>query len=123
MSASIAVYGRLTGEPKAIDTKTGTRMAVATLAVDIGDDEVPTLWLGLACFGRLADDLLRHANGEPVSASGRLQVRRWAGPDGAQREQWQVVADALVSARTVRPGARKSRTPATAAPPFDDPLP
>ena len=124
MSASIAAYGRLTGEPKAIDTKTGKRMAVATLAVDIGDDDAPPLWLGLTCFGRLAEDLLRHAKGEPLSASGRLQVRRWAGPDGAQREQWQLVADALVSARTVRPGgARKARTPDADAPPIDDPLP
>jgi single-strand DNA-binding protein len=122
MSANMAVYGRLTGDPKAIDTKTGKSMTVATLAVDVGEADAPPLWLGLVAFGRLADELLRHHKGDTLSASGRVQVRQYAGSDGAQREQWQVVADALVSARTVRPGARKAAPAGDDGRPFDDPL-
>ena len=44
-----------------------------------------------------------------MSVSGRLQFSRWTDRDGDEREQWAIVADALVSARTVRPrgGRRK----------------
>lgn len=122
MSASMAVYGRLGGEPRAIETKSGKAMTVATLAVDIGDADAPPLWLGLVAFGRLADELLRHHKGDTLSASGRVQVRQYTGSDGAQREQWQVVADALVSARTVRPGARNAAPAGADGRPFDDPL-
>lgn len=109
------------GDPKAVNTKTGTPMTVATLAVDAGEADAPPLWLGVVAFGKLADELLRHRKGDTLSASGRLQVRHWTDSDGTQREQWQVVADALVSARTVRPGTRQRRT-ADAGVPFDDPL-
>jgi single-strand DNA-binding protein len=122
MTASIAAYGRLGSDPRAVTTKSGKAMTVATLAVDIGEADGPPLWLGVVAFGKLADDLLRHRKGDTLSLSGRLQVRHWTDSDGAQREQWQVVADALVSARTVRPGARKARPAGDDARPFDDPL-
>ena len=122
MSATLAAYGRLGNDPRAIETKSGKPMTVATLAVDVGEADAPPLWLGVVAFGRLADELLRHRKGDMLSASGRLQVRQYTGSDGAQREQWQVVADAMVSARTVRPGARKARPADDAAPAFDDPL-
>lgn len=122
MSATLAAYGRLGNDPRAIETKSGKPMTVATLAVDVGEADAPPLWLGIVAFGKLADELLKHHKGDMLSASGRLQVRQYTGSDGAQREQWQVVADALVSARTVRPGARKARPAGDAAPAFDDPL-
>ena len=63
----------------------------------------------MTAFGRVASDLAQHAKGDPVSVSGRLQWSRWTDRDGDEREQWQIIADALVSARTVRPrgGRRK----------------
>ncbi|HEX2796054.1 MAG TPA: single-stranded DNA-binding protein [Immundisolibacter sp.] len=76
--------------------------------------------LGIVAFGKLADLLLRHAKGDLLSASGRMQVRRWTDTDGTGREQLQLVADALVSARTVRPGGGRKRAEDGA--PFDDGL-
>ena len=55
---------------------------------------------------KVAQDLAGHAKGDPVSVSGRLQFSRWTDRDGDEREQWAIVADALMSARTVRPGGR-----------------
>jgi single-strand DNA-binding protein len=69
-----------------------------------------TQWVGVVAFGRCAEDLLRHDKGELVSVSGRVQVNRWAGSDGEEREQLQVVADSIVSARTVRPAGRSKAT-------------
>lgn len=122
MSLQASAYGRLGGAPRAIETKNGKPMAVATLAVDVGDDEGPPLWLGIVAFGKLADLLLRHAKGDLVSASGRVQVRRWTDTDGSGREQLQLVADALVSARTVRPAAGRTTKRAEDGAPFDDAL-
>ncbi len=122
MSASVAAYGRLGGDPRALDTKSGKPMTVATLAVDVGEADAPPLWLGVVAFRKLADELRRHRKGDTLSASGRLQVRHWTDADGAQREQWQVIADAIVSARTVRPGARQHRPAPDEGAPFDDPI-
>lgn len=126
MSLHASAYGRLGGDPREISTKSGKAMAVGTLAVDVGDES--PLWVGLVAFGRLAEQLLRHVKDDPLSASGRVQVRRWTDTDGTGREQLQLVADALVSARTVRPGGRrKAATGARQAAaddgvPFDDDL-
>jgi len=102
-----AAWGRLGSDPRDL-TKEGnqTRMAAASVAVDVTDpreSEDEPLWLGIVAFGRQADDLLRHAKGECVSVSGRVQRRRFRGRDGADHEQLQVVADSIISARTVRP--------------------
>lgn len=132
MTAQLYAYGRLGGDPRAIETSTGTRMAVATLAVDVahsrGGDEQPPLWLGVVAFGHQAEQLLRHAKGDLLSVQGRLQRRVYTDSEGAQREQLQVVANNLISARTVRPGGRREDGRVGAqgrseAEPFDDPVP
>lgn len=136
-------YGRLGGDPRQIETQNGTTMAVATLAVDVrgrddGEDEYP-LWLGVLAFGKQADALLRHAKGDLLSVAGRVQRRTFTGRDGAPREQLQVIAEAVVSARTVRPGGKRRQQGQdqerdepraephgeanNAAPEFDDPIP
>ena len=110
MTAQIAAYGRLGQDPRSHETKSGAAMTTTTLAVDIeareqgADNTDATIWLQLVAFGRVADDLARHAKGEPVSVSGCLQLNRWKAADGATREGWQVLADSVVSARSARPG-------------------
>lgn len=128
MTMQAAIHGRLGKDPQPIATKTGTPMASASVAVDVSArDQEAVLWVRITAFGRTAEDLLRHQKGDMVSAAGRLELQRWTSNDGTQREQWQMVADALVSARTVRPRGGKPRTesrgPARAeAVPFDDRL-
>ena len=113
-NATLAVYGRLGSDPREHETRKGGAMATASLAVDVPDrtqgaeeGATETLWLRVTAFGRVAQDLAGHAKGDPVSVSGRLQFSRWTDRDGDEREQWAIVADALVSARTVRPGGRR----------------
>lgn len=107
-----AAYGRLGQDPRQLETRTGTLMVVGSLAVDVSDgrdaeEEAPPLWLGLVAFGRVAEDLLRHSKGELLSVSGRVQRRTWTDKTtGEEREQLQVVADSIVSARSVRPSGR-----------------
>ena len=117
-NATLAVYGRLGSDPREHETRKGGAMATASLAVNVPDRSqgaedgaTETLWFNVVAFGRVAESLAQHAKGDPVSVSGRLQWSRWTDRDGDEREQWQVLADALVSARTVRPGGgrRKSK--------------
>ena len=116
MTAQIACYGRLAADPRPHETSSGKPMASARLAVEIeartdGESGAETWWLSVLAFGRTAESLMRHAKGEPMSMSGRLQSQRWTDrATGERREGWQCIADAIVSARSVRPGGcRRSR--------------
>lgn len=109
MAAS--AYGRL-ASTKQVETRTGTTMAVAQLAVEVPDrsGDGHTLWLGIVCFGRTAEALLRHSKGDLLSVVGRVQFNAYTDREGTEREQLQIIADAIVSARTVRPGGRRKAT-------------
>lgn len=105
-----AAYGRLGQDPRSIETRTGKPMVVVSLAVAVDQDQdAPPLWLGIVAFGRQADDLMRHTKGDLVSVSGRVQRKRYTGRDGTEREQLQVVADAVVSAKTTRSAGGQRR--------------
>ena len=45
-------------------------------------------------------ELLRHAKGDPLSVTGRLQANTWTSREGEERRQLQIVADAIVRAAT-----------------------
>lgn len=130
----VSLYGRLGKDAQLIETKTGNPMCAASLAVDVsGRDGEATLWVRVLAFGKLAELLQGHAKGDTLAASGRLELSRWQGEDGTERESWQLVAVHLHSARTVRPGGKgrdgadhgprqSPRAPAGAPTPFDDAL-
>ena len=59
--------------------------------------------------------------GDTVGAFGRIKINRYTNRDGEAREELSIMADGLVSARTVRPGGGQKRKPA-AAPRTPDPL-
>ena len=110
MTAQIAAYGRLGADPVIRQSQSGNEWATANIAVNLAsDDESPPQWFGLVAFGRSAEALCRHLKGDLLSVSGRLQINRWHGQDGAEREQLQIVADAVISAKSVRPGGGRKR--------------
>ena len=113
MSAQAAIYGRLGRDPETRSTATGKTMAVGAVAVDLElrargqDTSTEAEWFNLIAFGRAAETLARHEKGDLVSVAGRLQLSAWTTATGETRRQFQIVADSVVSARTVRPGGRK----------------
>ena len=123
--AAVSVYGRLTGDPRAIETRTGNPMTVGRLAVSLpcrenGEDGEAAAYFGLVAFGELAESLARHLKGDMVGAFGRVKINRYTNRDGEAQEEMQIMVDGLVSARTVRPGGGRKRKPA-AAPHTPDP--
>ena len=124
--AAVSVYGRLTGDPRAIETRTGNPMTVGRLAVSLpcrenGEDGEASAFFGLVAFGELAESLARHLKGDMVGAFGRVKINRFTNRDGEAREELSIMADGLVSARTVRPGGGRKKK-AAAAPRTPDPL-
>lgn len=140
VTAHAAIYGRLGQDPKSIDTRSGKPMCVCSMAVELSarDGEPATVWFAVIAFGRMAEDLARHEKGDAISVSGRLQQNTFTKSDGTLVTELQVVADSIVSARTVRPrGGRRAkdgmpagvdepaRSPANGdgGEPFNDPIP
>ena len=143
MTAQISAYGRLVADPQTRTTANDKQMTMARLAVSLpchtGQNGEATYWLGVVAFGKQAELLAKHQKGDLVSVSGNMQLNQWAGQDGTQKEQPQVIADSVISARTVRPGGKAGQQgQATSAlnharqqqnneydqrPPFDDEVP
>lgn len=108
----LSAHVRISTDPRAIDIGPDKSMAVANAAASIPivkTDTTDTVWLSLTAFGKVADTLLRHNKGELMNVYGQLQLSRWRGQDGAEREQWSLIVQGLISARTTRPkGGRRS---------------
>ena len=104
-----AAYGRLGQNPKSIPTQSGKTMASSSIAVSVGDLNSSPFWLAVLAFGQVGDTLLRHEKGDLISVSGRIQRNIWTTQTGEQKEQLQIVADSIVSSRSVRPGGGKRR--------------
>ena len=139
MTAQISAYGRLVADPQTRTTSNGKHMTMARLAVALpchtAQNNEATYWLGVVAFGSQADILAKHQKSDMISVAGNMQLNQWSGQDGVQKEQPQVIADSIVSAKTARPGGRKATSnpqqsgqPQKAAPgwdvyqqqPFDD---
>jgi single-strand DNA-binding protein len=103
-----SIYGRIGKDPKPGTTKNGNPMTTASIAVDVGREPgQETLWVSVMCFGTLADALQRHQSGDMIAAMGKLTRSHYTATDGTERESWSLMAEALHSSRTVRPGQRR----------------
>jgi len=104
-----SIYGRLAKDPQERTTSTGKEMTIAALAVDATPnkaDTEETVWVSVLAFGKQAETLAKHAKGEMIAATGRLTQSRWTGKDGQERTGFSLMADAIVSCRTVRPSRK-----------------
>ena len=111
MTAQIAAHGRLGADPAQRQSQAGKPWTTASLAVALADDtDAPPQWFQLVAFGRVAETLARHAKGDLVGVSGRLQLNRWRDSDGKDHERLQIVADTVMSAESVRPTGGRRRT-------------
>ncbi|EDT5576930.1 single-stranded DNA-binding protein [Salmonella enterica subsp. enterica serovar Kokomlemle] len=121
MTAQISAYGRLVADPQTKTTSKGTSMAFARMAVSLpcsaSQDGQATLWLGVLAFGKQADALAKHGKGDLVSVAGTMQINQWTGQDGSTHSGYAMVADSVISARTVRPAGGRSQQKSGGTPP------
>lgn len=108
MTAQLAAHGRLAADVQTRTTDKGTSMAFSRMAVPLpcraSESGEMTMWLSVTAFGKQADALARHQKGDMVSVSGTLQVNTWTGQDGTTQSGYGLLADSVISAKTVRPG-------------------
>ncbi|ULR31772.1 single-stranded DNA-binding protein [Dickeya fangzhongdai] len=111
MTAQISAYGRLVADVQNSTTRTGNAMSFTRIAVPLpcqkAENGEATFWLAVTAFGKQADALAKHQKGDRVSVSGNMQITQWTDSTGTMQTGYQVIADSVVSARTVRPGGRK----------------
>ena len=114
MTAQLSAYGRLVADPQTRTTNNGTSMAMGRIAVSLpcnaAAEGQATFWLGVIAFGKQADALARHAKGDMLSVSGAMQLNQWTGKDGGTQQGYQIVADSVISAKTVRPGGKRAES-------------
>lgn len=76
---NIMVKGRMGKEPMVRTTKTGSLMAVGSLAVKPVSRalDAPTLWFSLVAWEQVAEHLGHYRKGQTVVVSGRLGYDTW----------------------------------------------
>lgn len=96
---SVNLIGRLTADPEARTTASGTTVAALRLAVArrarSGEDR-GAVFIDVTAWDKLGAVCAEHlAKGRQVAVSGRLELDEWTGPDGSKRQRHHVVADAV----------------------------
>ena len=123
MTASIAAHGRAGRDGERIETKSGTPMAKVSVAVDVersqnAADRPPAMWISVLGFNSTADAVAAVEKGDLVHVIGKLQRQRWTDREGAERESWECVADAILSHRP-----RQRQNDGQQAPPSEETWP
>ena len=106
-----AINGRLGADPVERTTRGGKPMVTASVAVDVGrpGEDPQTEWINLVAFGTAAEVLADHAKGDLVAVMGPLTRSAFTGRDGIERCSWSVLAEAILSIRSIAPQRRSPR--------------
>lgn len=92
---TVALIGRLGGDPQLRYTQNGTAVANASLAVPRRGNREETDWFDLTFWGKTAELAANHlTKGRQVGISGRLQQERWE-KDGEKRSRVVVVVEEI----------------------------
>ena len=91
----VQLIGRLTHEPDARHTPSGTPVTTFRLAIDRGGRDGAD-FVTVKTWERLAEASAEHlTRGRRVAVQGRLAHEEWTGSDGRRAERLTVVADRL----------------------------
>ena len=98
----VTLIGFLGDAPELRFSPRGTPVGTFSLAVNErwkdgdGAPRERVEWFKVVCFGRLAEVCGEYLNkGRHVYLEGRLQTRKWAGPEGEKRTAIEVVANQM----------------------------
>ena len=92
---TVALIGRLGGDPQLRYTPNGTAVANASIAVPRRGNREETDWFDLTFWGKTAELAANHlTKGRQVGITGRLQQERWE-KDGEKRSRVVVIAESV----------------------------
>lgn len=130
-----SIYGRMTQEPREIQTKIGTTMTALNIAVDVTPNnqaDRETVFFNVTGFGRVAEAMLKQRKGENIAAMGKVTLSHWTNKEGEIKDNWNLTADSIISAKTSNPnqgnGKQSNQPPPHSEAPsaqadFDDDIP
>jgi single-strand DNA-binding protein len=106
------IHGRIGNDPVQRETRTGTSMCTTSVAVNVAkpNEDAVTEWISVAAFGSVGEVLARHEKGDAITAMGALTRSSFTGRDGQQRTVWSLLAESLLSVRTVRTSGARQQT-------------
>ena len=117
MLNSIALLGRLTGDPELKHTQNNKAVARFTLAVGRDFDREQTDFIDCVAWGKTAEFIYKwFRKGLLVAVTGRIQTRRWEDKQGQKRKSTEVVAEEAHFAEPKRAGGAGDMDSAGAAP-------
>ncbi len=127
MTVHIAAHGRLVADVQMKTTSNGHQMALGRMAASLpchsAEEGQVTLWLAITAFGKQAGFLARHSKGDLISVSGSMNASQWKAADGQLNTGFQVLADSVISAKTVRGGGNRKASSQSAQDDGGDPIP
>jgi single-strand DNA-binding protein len=98
------IIGNIGQDPEMRFSQNGTAITTFTVAVNRtprsqqGAEEQPPDWYRVVCFGQLAEMADQYyAKGNKVYVEGRLQINRFTGNDGQERQSVEIVASELMN--------------------------
>jgi single-strand DNA-binding protein len=111
----VALTGRLGGDAELRTSKAGKPFLSLNVATGSGEQ---TTWVRTTVFGDRAIELASALKkGSSVYVTGRFQIDKWIGRDGAERTGFSVVAGEVQLCEIGRQRSRKREPKATAAQP------
>jgi single-strand DNA-binding protein len=100
------IIGNIGQEPEMRFSQNGTAVTTFSVAVNRtprsqqaqGGEEQPPDWYRVVCFGQLAEVADQYySKGSKVYVEGRLQINRFTGNDGQERQSVEIVASELMN--------------------------
>ena len=92
---NLTTSGRLEDKPQTSNNGGGEAAVIASLAVDVSSF---VEHIGLIAYNHQAADIAMHRDGDVMSVSGPVQVRRHKGEHGNERATMRIVVYAFVPA-------------------------
>ena len=96
MYNQLTILGRMTREPEAIETQSGTMVVKGGVATNHGKSEEP-MFIDFVAFNRTGEIIKEYVGrGDVTFMTGRLQLRRWEDDEGNRRSKYELVVDRVV---------------------------
>jgi len=112
----VVLVGRLTRDPELSYTQSGSAVCRFSIAVNRStgssaeNQEDATSFFNIVTWNKTAEICKEYLlKGKQVGIDGRLQQRRWAGPDGARRSTVEIVASNVQFFGPARSGSGQQR--------------
>jgi single-stranded DNA-binding protein len=99
MSLHVLATGALISNPQRRTSAGGNIFATGTIRAATEDG---AMLISVIAFNDLADELLRHQQGEAIAVAGRAKFTSWTAKDGAEKHGLSVVAEQIASAANAR---------------------